>query len=213
MERQPFTSWPWRIYRPCGRLPRAPVFVGEPDDRGAVPLLWLNNVRPMSVLWPLTIPGKPQYIAETAESNRLLVPSHTYVLLRRFTAKEERRRLTAAVVSPRSFPGTKLGLENHLNYIYRRHGHLSPQEALGLAILLSSSLVDRYFRISNGNTQVNATELRRLPLPPVNALQVLGAQPQPGLITQTEIDEHVADVLRVPQELRRRLHELNNGQA
>ena len=41
---------------------------------------------------------------------------------------------------------------------------------------LNSTLVDRYFRITNGNTQVNATELRKLPLPPLEQLIRIGQQ-------------------------------------
>jgi len=45
---------------------------------------------------------------------------------------------------------------------------------VGIAAFLNSTLVDRYFRITNGNTQVNATELRKLPLPPWERLAHIG---------------------------------------
>ncbi len=45
---------------------------------------------------------------------------------------------------------------------------------MGIAAFLNSTLVDRYFRIANGNTQVNATELRKLPLPPLERLTKIG---------------------------------------
>ena len=45
---------------------------------------------------------------------------------------------------------------------------------MGIAAFLNSTLVDRYFRITNGNTQVNATELRKLPLPPWERLTRIG---------------------------------------
>ncbi len=68
-----------------------------------------------------------------------------------------------------------VGFENHLNYIYRQHGELTKAETCGLVALYNSTLFDRYFRITNGNTQVNATELRALPLPPLNVIQSIGA--------------------------------------
>ena len=52
---------------------------------------------------------------------------------------------------------------------------MSANETRGLAALLNSDLFDRYFRISNGNTQVNASELRAMPLPPRHAIDRIGA--------------------------------------
>ena len=51
---------------------------------------------------------------------------------------------------------------------------LTPQEAIGLSAILNCSVVDRYFRIVNGNTQVNAEELRALPLPPLAVVRQIG---------------------------------------
>lgn len=65
-------------------------------------------------------------------------------------------------------------IENHLNYIYRPGGDLSSEETRGLAALLNSSLMDTYFRRFSGNTQVSATELRALPLPPLELIIALG---------------------------------------
>src|SRR5208283_5717879 len=97
--------------------------------------------------------GKPMHILVSEGSNRLLLPAKRYVLLKRFTAKEERRRLVAGIVEAEDSYSPFLGLENHLNYIYRRRDELSKEEALGLAAFFNSSLVDRYFRAISGNTQ------------------------------------------------------------
>jgi adenine-specific DNA-methyltransferase len=134
------------------------------------PLLWMQNVKPMQITWPLH--RKNQYIAYEG-ADKLLVPNHNYVLLRRFSAKEERRRLVAApYLNELDTPW--LGLENHLNYIHRPGGTLSAEETRGLAALLNSQLMDTYFRISNGNTQVSATELRAIPLPPLKTIIEIG---------------------------------------
>lgn len=141
----------------------------------AVPLLWLQHVRRMSIQWPLEHFDKPQGISVHADQ-KLLVRNETQIILRRFSAKEEERRITAAVLFAQSFPTPLIGLENHLNYLYRSSGILSNEEAVGITAFLNSSLVDRYFRIANGNTQVNATELRSLPLPPLEMLLSIGRQ-------------------------------------
>ena len=57
-------------------------------------------------------------VAPNTES--LLVPAGSYVLVKRFSAKEEKRRVAAAVCDPARLPGDDYGFENHLNYFHRR---------------------------------------------------------------------------------------------
>lgn len=134
------------------------------------PLLWMQNVKPMHYEWP--VPHKGQYLALDG-ADRLLLPNKNYVLLRRFSTKEEHQRLTAASYLA-ELDSPVIGLENHLNYIYRPDGCLTEDETRGLTVLLNSTLMDSYFRIFSGNTQVSATELRNLPLPPLDAIIELG---------------------------------------
>ncbi len=143
----------------------------RPGKLGSFPMLWMQHVHATGVRWPLGESfRKPEHIHASAPS-KLLVPNATYVLLRRFSAKEEERRLTAAVLREGELPGAQLGLENHLNFIHRPRGKVSHEEAVGLATLLNTAMLDTYFRISSGNTQVSATELRVLPLPAPEILQ------------------------------------------
>jgi adenine-specific DNA-methyltransferase len=140
----------------------------------AVPLLWMQNVKVQQVEWPINNGHKPQGIALDEEVKLLLVPTINYVLLRRFSAKEEPRRLIAAPFLADQYNYQWVGLENHLNYIYKKRGSLEIEETIGLSIFLNSALIDRYFRIVNGNTQVNAAELRTLPLPPLELIKQIG---------------------------------------
>ena len=82
-----------------------------------------------------------------------------------FCAKEEKRRLVAAPLIRGALNEDLVGLENHLNYIRGVSRELDEELAYGLSALLNSTFLDRFFRISNGNTQVSATELRAMPLP------------------------------------------------
>ncbi len=146
----------------------------DPAGVETAPLLWMNHVRPGRVTWPLPRTfEKSQHIRVEAPS-KLLVPRGNYVLLRRFSAKEDRRRLTAALLLATEVPSAVIGLENHLNYIHRPSGELRPEEAAGLSVLLGSTVLDRTFRISSGNTQVSASEIRGLPLPPREVIEGLG---------------------------------------
>jgi len=190
---------------------RAEEFIVENPKsvRSAAPLLWLQNVQAMQVTWPSPRCRKPQFIKDCPESRKLLVANQTYVLLRRFTAKEERRRLTVAPLLQCQLKGRRIGLENHLNYIYCPAGVLSDRAAIGLAALLGSSLLDRYLRVSNGHTQVNAEDLRAMPLPELSLIEAIGLLVEEQGLALADADHIVAAVLRLPKNVRRIL----NGQA
>lgn len=158
-----------------------------------VPLLWMNHVRAMEAKWPLSR-HKPEYIVRRG-AGALLVPNRNYVLLRRFSAKEEPRRLTAAPFLAADFEVPEVGLENHLNYIYRPGGQLSEDEAWGLAALYNSRLLDTWFRTVNGNTQVNATELRAMPLPAPETIVALGRRVKRLPNPASEVDALVASMM------------------
>ena len=64
---------------------------------------------------------------------------------RRFSAKEERRRVVAAIHDPARLPSSPVGFENHLNYYHRDGRGLTLELARGLAAFLNSTLVDAYF--------------------------------------------------------------------
>lgn len=161
---------------------------GQPPESFA-PLLWMQSIKSMSVEWPARNCTKPQHIARKAREDNLLVPNRNYVLVRRFSAKEDDRRLIAAPLLAASFCHSAIGLENHVNYIHRPGGELTDDEVWGLAALLNSDLFDAYFRALNGNTQVSATELRAMPLPPWDLVEELGCRIKRTSTTSAEIEE------------------------
>ena len=85
--------------------------------------------------------------------------------MRRFSPKEEKKRINTAPFYQSNFKFAYIGLENHVNYIHRPNGKLSLEEITGLSAILNSQYLDIYFRTLNGNTEVSATEIRNLPLP------------------------------------------------
>lgn len=122
---------------------RAAEFVREFAEADTVPLLWLQHVRQQRILWP--VQKKREHFVTSAKSAWMLVPNAPMVVMRRFSPKEDARRVTCAAYLGH-LPGQAIGLENHLNYIYRRGGNMSPAEARGLAAFLASSVVDAHFR-------------------------------------------------------------------
>lgn len=156
------------------------------------PLFWLHNIYKMKISWPLNKDGKGEYIQIGTPSVSLLIPNKNYIFLRRFSAKDDRSRLIAAPYYSNASDSDFIGVENHLNYIYRPNGHLEKNEMLGLAALLNSTLFDAYFRTFNGNINVSATEIRGIPLPPIETIKGIGdALLFKSAFTQKEIDEVV----------------------
>ena len=157
---------------------------------GTAPLLWMQNVKSYQVEYPLEGFEKPQAVSVNDPS--LLVPNANYVLLRRFSAKEDRRRLISAPFIREEFEFEQIGFENHLNVIFRKTGTLSTSETIGLSAILNSAIIDRYFRIVNGNTQVNAAELRILPIPPLEVVKNIGEKIQKN---QADTPEKIENII------------------
>ena len=155
--------------------------------------------------FPLTNLKKPQTMLRTEDSSKLLIKNQYYVLVKRFSSKEQKRRLYASYYSPAFLEHTDyFGLENHVNYIWKPVGGLSQEESLGIMALLNSSLLDSYFRVMNGHTQVNASEIHQLPFPSYDTvLQVGKAVKRQGLTQKgfepTQINMIVMNTLHIPQ--------------
>ncbi len=147
--------------------------------KNTVPLILLHNIKSMKFIWPRNsgYKGKPkgQYIINNEKSFSRLVKNRNYVLVRRFSTKDDSRRLIAAPYFKNYDPNvTMIGIENHLNYIYGKKKELTAEQTTGLAAILNSRLFDLYFRTFNGNINVSATELRDFPLPSFQLIQSLG---------------------------------------
>ena len=153
----------------------------------AAPLLYPTHFQGGKLEWPKAM-KKPNAIQVTERSRKHLWVNHgCYVVTKRFSAKEEKRRIVASVYRS-NLPGELIGFENHLNvYHVNRHG-FSSSLATGLSIYLNSGFVDRYFRQFNGHTQVNATDLRALHYPEREALERIGASYLEQELSQQQID-------------------------
>lgn len=156
-----------------------------------VPLLYTHHFRGGQFTWPV-VHKKPNALRLNDETRRWLMPRGCYVLTKRFTAKEERRRLVSYVIEPRQLNYEYYGFENHLNVFHHHKQGLSPDLAHGLALFLNSTLVDRHFRTFSGHTQVNATDLRTMRYPSEETLVRFGkwARKQQTLL-QEDIDRYI----------------------
>jgi adenine-specific DNA-methyltransferase len=166
---------------------RAEPYLKAQPECDTAPLLYPTNLDNGIVAWPQQT-RKPQALAICKETETLFVPNETYVLVKRFSSKEERRRVVAAICEEGYLPGDYLGFENHLNYFHRNGRGVDLSLARGLSLFLNSTLLDTYFRQFSGHTQVNATDLRNLKYPTSGQLRAIGSHCSSVLPIQEEID-------------------------
>jgi adenine-specific DNA-methyltransferase len=164
-------------------------------ERGTVPLLYPCHFNGGYVHWPRLEGRKPNAIVDDDETRQWLVPSGVYLLTKRFTSKEERRRLVACLFDPDQVKAKRVGFENHLNYFHASGCGLDRTMALGLYAFLNSTVVDQYFRRFSGHTQVNATDLRTLRYPGRDALMAMGRKIENVDLSQHDIDQLVTEQL------------------
>jgi adenine-specific DNA-methyltransferase len=171
---------------------RLKEFLRENPGKGTAPLLYPAHFVNGRLEWPRQS-KKPNAVMDRPETRKWLYPKGFYTIVRRFSSKEERRRIMAHVVDPAAFEGDRIGFENHLNVFHSGKRGIDGDVAHGLALFLNSAAVDDYFRRFSGHTQVNATDLRLLRYPERRELEKLGrwAQTQESL-TQELIDRQVA---------------------
>jgi len=145
------------------------------DERGrTVPLVRPFNVSDASVSFPVSHRKHRNFIVSCPDSLDLLVENGHYVIVKRFTAKEERRRIVAAVWNRDCHRSDLVGFENRINYFHQNGGPLGSAMAAGLCAYLNSRALDTYFRQFNGSTQVNAADLRYVRYPSQSKLEEIG---------------------------------------
>ena len=172
---------------------RATRFLREASYSEYVPLIYPRNFENGYILYPKPGGTKPHALAVMPGAEELLVPRGTYVLVKRFTSKEEDRRVVAAVYDPDRIRAKRVGFENHTNF-YHRNGEGIPHVlAKGLAAFLNCTVVDMYFRQFNGHTQVNATDLRSLRYPTARQLETIGAKVGDEFPAQEKIDQFLQE--------------------
>lgn len=169
---------------------RVKTYLRRMPGANTVPLLYPSHFSGSCVTWPIPGAKKPNAIQYNDDTKKWLYPNGYYCVVRRFSSKEERRRIVASVVDPNVFADAQmLGFENHLNILHKDKRGLTETLARGLAIFLNTTVVDEYFRRFNGHTQVNATDLKLMKYPSRATLIKLGEwAKQQGKLTQTMID-------------------------
>ena len=154
------------------------------DDN--VPMFFAQHLKNGRISFPI---GKHGEYIDTRKSS-LLQPNDNYLFVKRFTSKEESRRLQCSIYLREDFPNhEKISTQNKLNFITRNKKGLTKQMVYGLYCLFNSTLYDKYYRILNGSTQVNSTEVNTMPMPALDGIVYLGQQ----LMLRNDLAENTCD--------------------
>ena len=140
----------------------------EAPGEGVVPLYYAQHIKDGRVVFPV---GKEHEYIITEQAG-LVQKNRNYLFVKRFTAKEEKRRLQCGIYLSSDQPEYQLiSTQNKINFIDTLNGEgLSVETVYGLFVLFNSTIYDTYYRILNGSTQVNSTEMNAMPVPPLNTI-------------------------------------------
>lgn len=151
-----------------------------------VPMFFAQHLKDGRITFPI---GKHGEYIDTRKSG-LLQDNINYLFVKRFTSKEESRRLQSSIYLQDDFPTYRqISTQNKLNFITRNKKSLTKQMVYGLYCLFNSTLYDKYYRILNGSTQVNSTEVNTMPMPTLDGIVYLGQR----LMVSNDLTEKTCD--------------------
>ena len=152
-------------------------------EEGACPLFYSQHIKEGRVKWPLGKSG--EYILTGKKGH--LQKNTNYLFVKRLTSKEEHRRLQCGIYLKRDYPQFRhISTQNKVNYVQCETEDI----AYGLYALFSSSLYDEYYRILNGSTQVNSTEINHIPVPSKDIIRKMGKE-----MSQYELTEENCNII------------------
>lgn len=153
-------------------------------EEGAFPLLYAQHIKDGRVVWPL---GKEGEVIQT-DHPAYLQENSDFLLVKRFTSKEEKRRLQCGIYLKQRYSQFQyISTQNKVNFVKCD----SPCITYGLYVLLNSSLYDAYYRILNGSTQVNSTEINQIPIPSRDVIEKMGRELMHHELTVVNCDKIV----------------------
>ncbi len=160
----------------------------DEEEEGTIPLFYSQHIKQGQVKFP--IQKEHEYIL--TDQKGLMQENKNYLFVKRFTAKEEPRRLQCGVYLSRKFPQyKKISTQNKINFIDGVLTEMSECLVYGLYVLFNSTIYDEYYRILNGSTQVNSTEINNMPVPELETIQEMGRK----LIKTRDFSEKGCDLI------------------
>lgn len=151
---------------------RSHEYLRDKSDIDTVPLFYSQHIKNGQVVFPIEKDG--EYI--TIEKDGLIQKNKNYLFVKRFTAKEEKRRLQSGIYLSEYLPNyDKISTQNKINFIDGIGFDMTKEQVYGLYVIFNSTIYDQYYRILNGSTQVNSSEINSMPIPPLTDIEKLGS--------------------------------------
>ncbi len=148
------------------------LLTNEEED-GTVPVIRQNTIQGGQMRFPAG--DCPQYIR--ADNPSLIQKNKNMLIIKRIPAKSDARFVNTAVYMASQLPEYEyISTHNKINFIdtKAKDGEICARLAFGLFALLNSTIYDRFISIISKSKQINAKELRSLPLPPRNIIENMG---------------------------------------
>ncbi len=153
---------------------RSKEYLQKEYTNTCVPLIYPMHLKNMRLNWPVA-GKKPNAIKpEREDIRKSLFPKGNYILIRRFSSKEEKRRVVASIILENDFKDDYFAIENHLNIVHTAKNGLPIDLAYGLLAFYNSTYFDNKFREFSGHTQVNSTDLKNVMYPTAEQLINIG---------------------------------------
>ena len=143
----------------------------EKSEKNKVPLFFSQHIQNGEIKFPIN--KEKEYIS--IEKKGLLQKNTNYLFVKRFTSKEEKKRLQCGIYLSKNFKNySMISTDNKLNFISGEIIELSECLVYGLYTIFNSNTYDSYYRILNGSTQVNSTEINTIPIPNLEIIEKMG---------------------------------------
>lgn len=140
---------------------------------GAVPVIRQNSI----IKGQVRHPAKEGHQYIFADSPSIVQKNKNMLLIKRIPAKSDERFVNAGIyIASQLSEYEYISTHNKVNFIDTKDkdGEISVRLAFGLYAILNSTIYDRYLSIVSKSKQINAKELRSLPLPPKNIIENMG---------------------------------------
>ena len=148
------------------------MLFSEPLE-STLPIIRPSAIQNGRIAFPMPI--KNQYIAPT--DSRFIQKNKNMIIIKRVPAVSDERFVNSAIHLAAQMPKYRyISTHNKINYIDTKdkNSEICARLAFGLFALLNSTIYDRFISIISKSKQINAKELKNLPLPPRNLIENIG---------------------------------------